>query len=206
MRRSPGDPLDFGASPFGAVPVGALMGFAGALAPPGAAQVGDHVTHPLEAWGWMMCDGRPLIVGEYQELFAALGYLYGGADGTFNIPDYRGYFWRGTDPDGRVDKDVGERTDPAGGTAKNSGVGSIQPFAVQTHEHTYLAAKTTAAPANSGSAAGAPLGQQQQTTGGPVTGTGKTVPVNVSQNETRPANIYVNYIIKFTSGVRAVSW
>lgn len=196
MSRPMDHPPGFGWTPFGEPPVGALIAFAGS----------DQVTNPIEAWGWMLCDGRSLSIYHYPELFAALGYLYGGSDGSFRIPDYRGYFLRGTDAGAGVDKDAGTRTDPAGGAATNSGVGSIQPFAMQTHEHTYLAATTTAAPAQDGSAAGAPLAKDQLTTGGPVTAPAAPSEVKVSQYETRPSNIYVNYIIKFSSGLRALAW
>ncbi len=207
MRRAIDPPFGFASTPFGEPPVGALMAFAGVLAPSDPTASGARPGHPIEAWGWMLCDGRTLSIHQYQELFATLGYLYGGSEerAEFRIPDYRGYFWRGTDGGADVDKDAATRTHPADGTAY-SGVGSLQPFAVQTHEHTYLAAKTTAAPADSGSAAGAPLGEQQPTTGGPVPASGAPGPVNVSQHETRPSNIYVNYIIKFTSGLRAAAW
>jgi microcystin-dependent protein len=47
-----------------------------------------HETVQIEAWGWMLCDGRLLEVEQYPELFAALGYLYGGSDNSFKIPDY----------------------------------------------------------------------------------------------------------------------
>ncbi|MFV8754428.1 phage tail protein [Nannocystaceae bacterium ST9] len=200
---------------FGDPPVGALMAFAGQLGPSDPATAnppatsetaGDQVTNPIEAWGWMLCDGRSLSIYQYPELFAALGYLYGGSDGNFNIPDYRGYFWRGTDAGAGVDKDSATRTDPAGGTATNSGVGSIQPFAVQTHEHTYLAANSTAAPADPGTSASIPPGTDTLTSGGPTSSLSPPGNVHVSQNETRPSNIYVNYIIKFTSGVRTVAW
>jgi microcystin-dependent protein len=40
--------------------------------------------------GWLFCDGSSLIVLEYQSLFNAIGYTYGGATTTFNIPDTRG--------------------------------------------------------------------------------------------------------------------
>ena len=40
--------------------------------------------------GWLFCDGSSLTVLEYQSLFNAIGYTYGGATTTFNIPDTRG--------------------------------------------------------------------------------------------------------------------
>lgn len=41
--------------------------------------------------GWMLCQGQPLAITQYQALFSLLGNKYGG-DGktTFNLPDFRG--------------------------------------------------------------------------------------------------------------------
>jgi microcystin-dependent protein len=194
---------------FGELPVGALVAFAGRLGVPVPNSASPQTTYvdsppetePMEAWGWMLCDGRTLSVYLYPELFAALGYLYGGSGDSFFIPDYRGYFWRGVDAGAGVDPDVGMRSPPAGSRLPGD-VGSQQPFALQDHEHTYLFAQTTAAPAQSGDAAGAPLGSQKFTQGGPVNASPPAAPVQVSPNETRPANIYVNYLIKFTYGLR----
>jgi len=194
---------------FGELPVGALVAFAGQLgapipnsaSPPTSFAASPPETEPLEAWGWMLCDGRTLSIYLYPELFAALGYLYGGSGGSFNIPDYRGHFWRGVDAGAGVDPDIAQRSPPAGGNAP-ADVGSLQSFALQDHEHTYLYAQTTAAPAQSGDTAGAPLGNPKPTQDGPVNATSPAKPVQVSPNETRPSNIYVNYLIKFTYGLR----
>ena len=70
---------------FGDTPVGAVVAFAGASAGPGAGP-------GLESQGWMVCDGRMLAVEDYPQLYMVLGYLYGGADGQFRLPDYRGGF------------------------------------------------------------------------------------------------------------------
>src|SRR4051794_39840720 len=83
---------------FGELPVGALVAFAGRLgmpvpnsaSPPTEYTAGSPETEPLEAWGWMLCDGRALSIYLYPELFAALGYLYGGSGDSFCLPDYRG--------------------------------------------------------------------------------------------------------------------
>lgn len=195
---------------FGDPPVGALMAFAGELgpaipdtaSPPSGSSDSGNPAQSLEAWGWMLCDGRTLDTHSYPELFAVLGHLYGGSDDAFRIPDYRGYFWRGTDAGAGVDPDSNQRTDPAGGPKKNSGVGSVQSFALQDHEHTYLCAQTAATPTQPGSAAGIPTGQPHLTQGGPTNSTSPPGTVQVSPNETRPSNIYVNYIIKFTYGLR----
>jgi len=39
--------------------------------------------------GWLPCDGRMVSKARYQELFAVIGSIYGGADGEFGIPDLR---------------------------------------------------------------------------------------------------------------------
>ena len=58
-------------------PVGAVIAYAG----------GMDVT--VEALGWMLCDGRTLEPALYPELFAVLGYRYGGSAEHFQLPDYR---------------------------------------------------------------------------------------------------------------------
>jgi microcystin-dependent protein len=214
-------PMPFGSRPFwvppgfGEAPVGSVTAFAGALglpmpntatpagvAPPASSPPEARpVTVALEARGWMLCDGRTLQRADYPELFDVLGYLYGGSGETFSLPDYRGAFFRGTDLGANVDPDLGERVAPAGGGSA-AGVGSTQPFALQTHEHTYLFAQTAAPPTPQGNAAGAPVSQSAPTKGGPVNSVAPAVAVKVSQNETRPSNVAVNYIIKFSYGLR----
>lgn len=48
--------------------------------------------------GYLLCDGSAISRTEYPELFEAIGVVWGEGDGTttFNIPDLRGYFLRGT--------------------------------------------------------------------------------------------------------------
>lgn len=36
--------------------------------------------------GWALCDGKSLQVSDYPELFAVIGYQYGGSDGSFLTP------------------------------------------------------------------------------------------------------------------------
>ncbi|BBB68449.1 hypothetical protein UNDYM_4196 [Undibacterium sp. YM2] len=71
---------------FGQVPVGSVIAYAGAVSTRDEVQA--HTAH-LEASGWLVCDGRMLMVHLYPELFAVLGYLYGGQGDQFGIPDYR---------------------------------------------------------------------------------------------------------------------
>ena len=48
---------------------------------------------------YLPCDGRELSREDYAELFAQIGVAYGSGDGstTFNLPDFRGYFFRAFD-------------------------------------------------------------------------------------------------------------
>jgi hypothetical protein len=67
-------------------PAGAVMPFAMITAPPN---------------GWLPADGRSISTsGVNAALFAAIGYTYGGSGASFNLPDLRGYFVRGSGRNG----------------------------------------------------------------------------------------------------------
>jgi microcystin-dependent protein len=158
------------------VPVGAVMAFMGTQ------------TAALAGAGWMICDGTTLTRSKYPELFAVIGYTYSGSGApgeSFLLPDLQGYFLRGVDPAGKVNQD-----------GKNGAVGSIQGCALQDHVHTY--AQAVSSPAAGGQ------GEGSVTTGSSDTGnvvvTGSPPTPGVSQTETRPVNVYVYYIIKYTTG------
>ena len=52
-----------------------------------------HNTIPT---GYLKCDGSSLLREDYEELFKAIGTIYGYADNYhFNLPDFRGVFFRG---------------------------------------------------------------------------------------------------------------
>lgn len=79
------------ATPPQAVPVGAVMDFAGDTAPP----------------FWLLCYGQEVSRTEYAALFAALGTTYGVGNGvtTFNLPDLRGRVTAGKDNMGGTSAD-----------------------------------------------------------------------------------------------------
>jgi microcystin-dependent protein len=195
---------------FGTVPVGAVVAFAGQLGMPvpntaspadvidGPAGSPPVTIAPIEALGWMACDGRALQATLYPELFAALGYLYGGSGTSFNLPDYRGYFLRGTDCGAGNDPDAATRTPAAGGTA--TGIGSTQPSALLSHKHLFPESVPSGV-ATEGSDSGVPAATTQLT-GVPVADDGSALTTQVSAKETRPINVYIAYIIKFTAALR----
>jgi microcystin-dependent protein len=176
-------------------PPGIVLAFAGEVTED-SSQVVTGTTY-LEPYGWMVCDGRSLDASTYPYLYAVLGARYnqqGDSANTFRLPDYRGYFLRTVSGNSGVDKDSGNRKMPDGSTS--AAVGSIQQDALQSHVHSYLQPNGGATPSQTGTALATPPTITQQT-GIPETQTGAAVPVNVSDNETRPMNIYVYYIIKY---------
>ena len=90
------------------VPAGSILAFTGSVDPR----------------GWYICDGRVLAVQYNPGLFAVIGTQFGG-DGiqTFQLPDLRGSFLRGTGTHATY-------TDYAGNTLNN-----FQTHATQVHHH-----------------------------------------------------------------------
>ncbi len=79
LSLNPGDVLAFDGTKWVAqpgVPLGTILPFAGAAAPP----------------GWLLCDGSEVSRASYAGLFAAIGTAYGAGDDelTFCVPDMRG--------------------------------------------------------------------------------------------------------------------
>jgi len=49
--------------------------------------------------GWLFCDGASVGTATYPDLFAVIGYSYGGSGASFTIPDLRGRVIAGRDID-----------------------------------------------------------------------------------------------------------
>jgi microcystin-dependent protein len=200
-------------------PVGSIIAYAGRLSTPNVNPLKDQQDYPtvaqetgltnnVEAFGWTVCDGKQLYVKDYPELYQALGTLYNQSsdptdmddkDALFRVPDYRGYFLRGASGSSENDPDQSEReyTNGSSVSGTSDDVGSIQQDALQTHEHTY--SETTATATNAGDVPGSTLTTEEQVlTGEP---TNNIVPasntVKTSDEETRPKNFYVYYLIKY---------
>ena len=183
------------------VPVGTVLPYAGPVAEAGGRK---QIETNLARAGWLFCDGRLLHGQEYPALHGVIGAAFGGDDGakTFNLPDLRGRFLRGVDVqsgDGDPrDPDAGARGPSAdGGNAENK-VGSVQADAFQGHEHQYTAVTQTGA-AQGGE--GPPIyspGPEQPTTGDVAdTKTRPSYGTPRVSSETRPTNIYLNFIIRY---------
>lgn len=200
MFNLPVPPLPFpgiGLNTAVSIPVGTVVAFAGKIASSPSILPSEYTTS-IEAFGWMVCDGRQLLVSEYPELFAVLGYLYGGEGGMFNIPDYRGFFLRGVDGDANNDPDKSNRkyVKNKNNSAPYDGVGSTQDDALQTHQHIYSVGSPSTGQGSPASAAPTPA--TQDLTSKPTDSVLPPGNVRISA-ETRPKNIAVHYIIKFTN-------
>lgn len=132
--------------------------------------------------GYLECDGSSLSTTTYADLYAVLGYIYGGAGASFNIPDYRGEFLRGFDNGAGTDPDAASRTDRGDGTTGDA-VGTKQSYQIQSHLHT-VSRRTNARGG----------GTYADHTGSGGSGANTA---NTGGNETRPTNVNVMWIIKY---------
>jgi len=89
-----------------APPVGSIMAYTVAVSPA----------------GWLLCDGALLNKLAYAGLFGVIGTTFGGADLSFNVPNYSGAFLRG----------IGA----SNGYVGPSSIATYQAHATQTHAHT----------------------------------------------------------------------
>jgi hypothetical protein len=180
------------------VPPGAVMAYDGSLAPA----------------GWLLCDGSAVSRTTYSGLFAVMGINHGSGDGTstFNLPDYRGRFLRGQDQGTGRDPDAGSRgTMNAGGNIGDA-IGSVEggathmpgnPFVTTVsgaHTHKYL--RPLHGWGDQSGSNGVPwviAGDQYGTTGQPegTSDGAHSHGIVGGDNETRPVNASVNFIIKY---------
>ena len=142
------------------LPAGAVMPFAMNSAPA----------------GWLAANGAAVSRSTYAALFAAISTTHGVGDGstTFNLPDLRGIFVRGS----------GEQT--ISGTTYNKAFALKEADELKSHNHT-VADVNTASNGNfgAGGLAAYPAGTLNRTTS------------STGGAETRPANIALLYCIKF---------
>lgn len=150
------------------IPIGTVLYFAASSAPP----------------GWFECNGSFLNTASFPDLFAVIGYTYGGGGVSFNLPDLRGEFVRGWDHGKGVDS--------------NRVFGTTQADAFQGHWHHLYAPQNPGGNAVIATSTGTPstplpatLVQDPATDG--VNGVPRT------DIETRPVNVALLPCIKYSS-------
>lgn len=187
------------------LPTGVVLPYAGGTAPT----------------GWLFCNGQEISQTVYADLYAALLTTYNTqinpttgsawaapAGGNFRVPDYRGVFLRGVGTaSGKDATSLGghqtEKTAANGlalsGTGVTAGTGT---FAASGHQHNLatsgadnlvVQAVTTGGVNKAVQTNTAPSNDLRATTSGGGT---STVSLGAGDNETRPINKGVNYIIK----------
>jgi microcystin-dependent protein len=165
-------------------PVGMISAFGGTVAPD----------------GWFICDGTAKSRSQYADLYAVVGLSFGAGDGstTFNLPDLRGRFLRGTDGAAGRDSDAASRTAMASGGNTGNNIGSVQSDAFQGHKH-----DITFQTSGTGGTANYPLVRGSAVTASSsafMTSTPSTDFTNGTPRiapESRPTNANVNFIIKY---------
>ncbi len=166
------------------VPPGTIVAFGGDTA---------HVPD-----GWLLCDGQSLSTSEvkYKSLYAAIGTNWGSTStGFFSLPYTWGLFLRGcTNGHPSSDPDAKNRTQVQTNGNTGDKVGSFQLDSYASHTHGIRLEY------GNGTSPSYPPGGTTSTvtndkTGYPFNKAGNSISIE-GGNETRPKNIYVNYIIK----------
>jgi microcystin-dependent protein len=174
-----------------AIPVGMVLPFAGDAADPA-------VAGQLRLEGWLPCFGQLLKPAGYQGLFDVVRYSFGGTGDGFSLPDLRGQFVRGAraaarpGPGETIGTGQGYATMlPRRGTASPL---EATPGGAHIHKlpssdggyflSNYGGSGPKAASFNQGSFTVGPAGRHRHAISG-------------GDRESRPVNIYVDYIIKF---------
>lgn len=80
----------------GLIPAGTIMAYAGPLT--------TAIHQQLYRAGWLVCDGSEFPISQYSALYEAIKNIYGGQPPeTFKLPDFRGVFLRGLDLNKQLD-------------------------------------------------------------------------------------------------------
>ncbi len=166
--------------------------------------------------GWLLCDGSLLEKNTYPALYAALGNSWGGTTTHFNLPDCRGNFLRGVSYASNRDEDKNIRIALSSGGNTGNNVGSYQSSQFLSHTHTMELGGAHTHDVYNGSAkvhwgdgggystSYIDAGTNSGSGSSYYLATGSASPIThkhtINANgglETRPENIYVNYIIKY---------
>ena len=165
--------------------------------PPG--QVASYAMGSCPA-GWLAADGSAISRSTYAVLFSNIGTAWGNGDGstTFNVPDLRGMFVRGTGTNGTYPTAIGGTIGTTGYQA-DTYLNHNHP-ATSTdsgHTHGYTATSSASGPA-AGGLGGQTPSQYSATTGSGTANITTTVADSTTGGtETRPKNYSVLYCIKY---------
>lgn len=150
--------------------------------------------NPRNNTGWILCDGSTFSLSLFPHLFQVIGNAYRTkSSGSPQVPNYQGYFFRGLSTDSSSNANVDRSPYSSDSTFK---VGSTQEDMVILHSHHAFQESTgTGEEPSSILLPTPPQKSKAQVFTFPSSGKGPPTPTKVSGEETRPVNIYVNYLI-----------
>lgn len=136
--------------------------------------------------GWLFCNGASLKRSDYPLLYDVIKEAFGAPDDdTFNLPDLRGRFVRGVDHGTRRDPDAQSRKFSNMGGNKSNKVGSLQDDELKKHKHQWRGYRACGS------------GSRVVRSRDPINKDNiQDACFETGGNETRPKNVYVNWIIK----------
>jgi len=178
------------------MPIGTIVPYGGNISQ-------QNVMTSLDDGGWILCDGAEVDRDKYHKLFDIIGEAFGTGGGKtkFNVPDLRGQFVRGLDylKEGENrpyrDPDIHQRKHPIIKDKEVGGiVGSMQMDGLKSHQHSLSNTINKFHRRFQGTG-------NQRENGIPLTSDAGTVWLEketslYGEQETRPKNVYVNFIIK----------
>jgi len=149
---------------------------------------------PIPPVGWLECNGAELLEEDYPELFNVIGRTFGGnpSNRTFKVPDLRGEFIRGWDNRRNVDigRQFGSWQDYATALPKSNFVTNSV-----SHRHD-VAYENRAEPGSRTGSVGWDNGPNWRSSATSTDIHYHTINSG-GDNETRPRNIALTYIIKY---------
>jgi microcystin-dependent protein/prefoldin subunit 5 len=137
--------------------------------------------------GYLACDGSSLLQADYPDLYAVIGEQFGSDDSlSFNLPDLRGEFLRGTDDGAESDLGAEDREDRGDGTTGDA-VGTWQDESIGSASYSLSSSGSQFSSSACGgiSACGSALTSASLTTG------------EEEGAEVRPRNVSVIWVIKY---------
>ena len=171
-----------------ASPVGAITLFSGSTLPD----------------GWLLCNGATYSTTEYSELYDVIGYIYGGTEGNFAVPDLSNRFpiGVGTNALGAVGGNLSITLTsgqlPSHTHSVNEGEGHLHSMANPVGAQFITGARVLSSGFSETfnavtSQAGAPASTNLATTGITIGNTGDGQSINIT-----PSFVSLNYIICYT--------
>ena len=156
--------------------------------------------------GYLICHGQAVSRSTYANLFAAIGVNFGIGDGvtTFNLPDYRGAFFRGYDSGITTETDMYTKQEQSASLVDHYHVFGNKDTSNNKTQFTFNeTARTAQMPPNSGIYSQAIAVSESEYDTPYTTYTGNYVTslpnalTQISGPENRPVNYAINFFIKY---------